>query len=109
MKKRIKNKWVKALRSGEYNQCAGKLVTERCLGDSFCCLGVLTNLYVEEKGNAKEAWYPIGTLSEVVMKWADMKSKGGQFRGSTLIHLNDTERYSFKEIATVIEDNWEEL
>lgn len=41
----IKAKWVKALRSGEYEQGAGKL---RRADDKFCCLGVLSDL-VDDK------------------------------------------------------------
>lgn len=48
MKKKIAEKWMKALESGQYKQGRGKLCN--IAGDRFCCLGVLTNLYCEEKG-----------------------------------------------------------
>lgn len=45
MNPQVKEMWVNALRSGEYNQATGKLKTPQ----GFCCLGVLTDLYVKEK------------------------------------------------------------
>ena len=39
MNKLWKTKWIKALRSGKYNQAQGKLYEEK--DDSYCCLGVL--------------------------------------------------------------------
>ena len=40
MQKELKEKWVEALRSGSYNQCAGLLRSV----DGFCCLGVLADV-----------------------------------------------------------------
>lgn len=40
MKKRIANKWIKALRSREYEQGFGKLKN----GNKYCCLGVLCEI-----------------------------------------------------------------
>lgn len=37
----VKERWVRALRSGEYQQGTGQLRKE----DKYCCLGVLTDLY----------------------------------------------------------------
>jgi len=37
----LKQKWVRALRSGKYKQASGQLKTE----DGFCCLGVLCDVY----------------------------------------------------------------
>jgi len=42
MDAKLKRKWLKALRSGEYRQGRGKLVSER--GTNFCCLGVLADV-----------------------------------------------------------------
>lgn len=47
MKEKIAKKWVKALRSGNYSQTTGKLCNPH--GDSFCCLGVLTELYIQDQ------------------------------------------------------------
>lgn len=40
MDAKIKAKWIKALRSGEYKQATGALR----VNDSYCCLGVLADL-----------------------------------------------------------------
>lgn len=45
MNPQVKEMWVNALRSGDYNQTQGKLRTP----GGFCCLGVLTDLYLKEK------------------------------------------------------------
>ena len=42
----IKQKWVNALRSGEYEQGSEKLYS----GRGYCCLGVLCDLYSKENG-----------------------------------------------------------
>lgn len=46
MNEQIKQQWIGALTSGEYNQ------TTDCLNDGkgMCCLGVLTDLYRKEHG-----------------------------------------------------------
>lgn len=48
MKKAIKKRWLEALRSGNYDQGRAKLRTEQEGGDSFCCLGVLCDLAVQD-------------------------------------------------------------
>lgn len=45
MKTEYKDKWVKALRSGEYKQADGALSPD---GDSFCCLGVLCEVLIKD-------------------------------------------------------------
>lgn len=40
--KRFKEKWVKALRSGEYEQGQDELYNEKT--NNFCCLGVAANI-----------------------------------------------------------------
>lgn len=45
MNKRLKAKWVKALRSGKYKQGAGSLTMKLPSGESgFCCLRVLREI-----------------------------------------------------------------
>lgn len=46
----IKARWVKALKSGEYEQGQGSLNEK----DKYCCLGVLCDLYVKE--NPDHPW-----------------------------------------------------
>ena len=131
MKKSVMKKWVKALRSGEYLQCKGELTEKNKKGqDTFCCLGVLTNLYVEEngisklklpnsKGNTLNFWKYnenyASYLSMAVQSWAGMSSSNGRLpigtlneNANTLAGLND-KGSSFEEIADIIEKNYKEL
>ena len=41
MESKMKKKWIKALRSGDYDQTDQKMVSH---DDKFCCLGVLCNI-----------------------------------------------------------------
>ncbi len=57
MNPNVKEKWVKALRSGHYQQGKGMLRTH---DDAFCCLGVLCDLY----GRATEEEWEGGSCDE---------------------------------------------
>lgn len=56
MNERVMKKWTKALRSGKYKQGYAALCVEDSKGNkSFCCLGVLCDLYNKEmKKNKKK-------------------------------------------------------
>jgi hypothetical protein len=110
MNPQIKQKWLSALRSGDYQQTQGHLHNEY----GFCCLGVLCDLYRKE--NQLE-WEPsthyknayvfqdmVTVLPLSVMEWAGLEEvnpypNGGRF---TLGELND-QGSTFNEIAYVIE------
>lgn len=47
MKKEIKEAWLEALESGKYQQTTGALCHKGVHVDTFCCLGVLSDLYVQ--------------------------------------------------------------
>lgn len=49
MKKEIAKKWVKALRSGKYKQGKRALKVETKKGVQHCCLGVLCELYQQDR------------------------------------------------------------
>jgi hypothetical protein len=128
MKKEIAEKWVQALRSGDYKQ--GSDVLHNTSNNTYCCLGVLCDIYQQE-GNkfnsVSDGSLGVETangfenlpatffddhpdvLPEVVMKWADISCSSGSFDGSNLAALNDDDGYTFDEIATVIEANVEYL
>jgi hypothetical protein len=156
MKKTIMNKWVKALRSGKYKQCREKLcnVNGQTGEESFCCLGVLTDLYLKDRKQQKKGpgiknfntytkkdmdyehdfskWEvdgEEGCLPGEVAKWAGFNTitddyKTGCFSNGKkeidLAMLNDgglnpldyskkTPSKSFKQIADVIEKNYEHI
>jgi hypothetical protein len=45
MRKKVKQLWVNALRSGKYEQGRKVLCS---LDNKYCCLGVLTEVYIEQ-------------------------------------------------------------
>ena len=79
----IKEKWVAALRSGEYTQGHGKLYNPP--ENTYCCLGVLCDLYAKEKDIAAEGVFQKQSFDEdgeteghnvypppEVVTWADL-------------------------------------
>ena len=142
MKKEIADQWVAALRSGKYERAEGNLryVPEERVNEkpTYCCLGVLTDLFLEETG---EGWWSEGcedinacsymqtdeegrfteredsTVPKNVMRWSGLKNKFGAIglyvddEGSevfTLAGLNDA-GHTFNQLAATIEINWETL
>ena len=110
MKEQIKKRWVKVLRSGEYEQGHDFLHEEK----SFCCLGVLydiefdgywkkseygTNRWriegqgddIDDDGHLSENFRERCGISRIDQRW--------------LIQLNDDDDISFKGIADWIEEN----
>lgn len=125
MNAEVKTKWCNALRSGEYKQATGELRVK----DSFCCLGVLCDLYEKEHPN-KLQWDEVDHLFRFinnfnapssesthlppnVRDWAGLNYDNPQFSQqyfkdkekvcSTLIEANDEVGLNFNEIADLIE------
>lgn len=125
MNKEVKEKWINALRSGEYEQTRMSL----CNDGKFCCLGVLCDIYAKEKNISWEESNSVcfkgekkilgeSTLLPIeVMEYSGIdKSKSLFFCGNsfnilvdlddigngTLSELNDS-GYTFKQIADIIE------
>ena len=116
MNPQVKEKWVNALRSGDYKQTTGNLYEP---GVGYCCLGVLTDLYLKEKGlewdttKSSTGWVcfedEFEFLPESVMQWAGLKDNRGTYdnviESPALTDLNDN-GISFNEIADVIESKF---
>lgn len=124
MKADIKAKWVAALRSGQYEQTDSALRND----DSYCCLGVLCDIYSQETGVVWEPdFFPKFTmhgndnvLPMEVRRWADLPHEHGAyvavskrydegeettvFHSPSLTELNDQWQYDFRQIADVIEE-----
>lgn len=112
MDKKLKDKWVKALRSGDYLQGRGALKVTLQAGDTnpcnrgravkertetFCCLGVLCDL---AGGRIKAGeGYPSATFTKKIGLTEEMMEK--------LANKND-EGESFAKIATYIEKKMDE-
>ena len=117
MKIELKEKWLAALRSGEYKQCTRALVgtADDGSGVGYCCLGVLAkvaglNVISDEFTNVggvgdspfdalRDEYNPIWELAD------EHGSEKPPFKGRVLseaIDMNDTD-HSFIEIAKFLE------
>ena len=111
MKKATKNRWIKALRSGEYEQGKIHLRDER---DQFCCLGVLVDVELEGEWRADAGdhgdytVYLEGKFQDLELDVA-LTQEVREHVGLTLsehvhlIKMNDGLDKSFDEIADWIE------
>ena len=108
MNPKIKTKWLKALRSGKYQQAEGTLKVVDANGKSYCCLGVLCDLYCKTK---KIEWNYDWTdlLPTEVSEWAGIDTESPEVKYGKdkqlkeLAWLNDTKKLNFEQIAKVIE------
>jgi hypothetical protein len=93
----FKQKWVAALRSGEYKQGREELFNKR--KGCYCCLGVAGKLLgIEESYLLVEGCLP----DDPIVPPAIAGYNGAAYE---LIHLNDGLEKSFSEIADYIEKN----
>ena len=107
VKKSDIQKWVKALRSGEYKQ------TKLSLSDDvgYCCLGVVCKVFIPEEkliynDYDKNRLLGIEPRSQTnAPEW--IKEIRYNFinksQGEDLMRMNDSERYNFDEIADCLE------
>lgn len=119
MNKEIKEKWITALRSGEYKQGTGYLC--RAQEKEYCCLGVLCNLAMKE-GICKISNYEKIVSCETnmvrydgnnsfvpssVQEWAELDNQNPMIydgiENTTLATHNDNKGRNFNEIADLIE------
>jgi hypothetical protein len=127
MKKEVAQKWVEALRSGEYQQSMKALKTVEASAESrtgYCCLGVLCDLSrvgswrstkspelaAYQTGNEINDYQNISWPPPEVLNWAGMRHNTGfiDSQGYSLSNMND-DGATFEEIAALIERYWEEL
>ena len=121
MNKLIADKWVKALRSGEYTQGTDRLQSSY----GFCCLGVLCKVG-ELEGVEVIKNEHIGQIEgselisqEAIKEWSGIKTntcesyviptKTNKINQRNLAYLNDSGEYDFNKIADLIEEHWEQL
>lgn len=113
MKPDLKEKWIAALRSGEYVQGrSGYLYRDK----TYCCLGVLAEIdgklsderYIAGIGTTKGFGSCYGNLPKEYIEEIELKEKYSQEGSSVsgkLINMNDLRNFSFDEIADWIEEN----
>lgn len=108
MKPEIKQRWIQALRSGEYQQTKGTLHNDK----GFCCLGVLCDLYAKEHSHHSWVLYgdrykmidETGILPIKVKRWAGLNENNPIIEGyASLAELNDG-CFTFEQIAQIIEE-----
>ncbi len=103
----IKALWTTALRSGKYPQGIGRLNSN----NRFCCLGVLCELAVEAKVCEKEEYRSAyatysghgGLLPKSVEEWAGLTASTPTIDEVTLTYYNDSLKFTFNQIADLIE------
>jgi hypothetical protein len=109
MNPQIKQKWLNALRSGDYQQGQNYLRTD----NGFCCLGVLCDLYIKENNveweinedNMYRYEKHFTVLPPSVVGWAGVGDSNPYVNGKTSLgYLND-HGSTFNEIADVIEEH----
>ena len=119
MPAKLKKKWLKALRSGEYGQAEGVLYDGK---GNFCCLGVLEHVAMRGEVEIDEEGQFIDMPSKKFLKYAGIKTThtcrepiwcdetqnitNESIDMVSLATLNDTGR-TFKELAKVIEQKVE--
>jgi len=118
MDPQIRARWVAALRSGEYEQ--GREVLRS--GDTFCCLGVLCELAIQDGALAPPSrgengnWLYGGTddyLPDAVQNWAGLTARNpyvtvkGAREPLAILNdqggLDDDGPWTFAQIADLIE------
>jgi hypothetical protein len=120
MNPEVKAKWIKALRSGEYEQGRGHL---RSISNCFCCLGVLCDIY--QKEHPETEWvvadydkrvYEFDQESQVPpesvwKEWAQLDEpnpvvtlSNSLYTEGSLAGMNDLGD-SFDQIANIIEEH----
>ena len=105
MKPEVKQAWVEALRSGEYNQ--GKGLLRHPVRDNYCCLGVLCDLHAKETGDVWEDGFKYKfesmILPQEVRDWAGLSSSNPEAGDTSLAYANDNGGKDFNAIANLIE------
>ena len=117
MNPEVKQKWIDALRSGDYEQGSEKLRSV----SGYCCLGVLCDIYSREHDTQWEFrgydelsdetnphpmdyWYFDGHsefLPESVMNWAGLKTHNPSVRVDIEDNFGDDNSFYTDEIANV--------
>ena len=107
MKPDIKQAWLTALRSGNYQQGQGYLRQ----GDQYCCLGVLCDLYGKAVGPEWEGSDQYGSDcvhsihgSEVVLPVKIMIWAGLEDRNPLDLAAHNDNGSTFEELANIIEE-----
>lgn len=130
MDEQLKQKWIKALRSGRYKQTTNTLraIDQKGEPTGYCCLGVLCA--ISRKGTFSGGGQPINSYSAIAKTPTSIFKLAKKYTGDVLevvrnhdlegmesifgleqddceklMSLNDTDQKNFDEIAEWIEKN----
>lgn len=105
MNKKIKAKWLRALRSGKFKQGKGTLCQKTDAGYEFCCLGVLAHIAIDEPWRRIGGRFTFkGNEGYTTIFGDEVAQKFGLsvMAHNSLTRMND-DGQSFSEIANWIE------
>ena len=105
MNKRVKQKWLRALKSGEYAKGKGRLGRTRYTDTEFCCLGVLVcEMTPEFFQRGQYDWWQVDDFGNYLPD--DLAAHWGLDDNTqqTLAKLND-DSVSFDPVIAYIENN----
>lgn len=105
-------KWLEAMESGEYRQGFGVLYSS--IESSYCCLGVakkVLDLTEDSIYCLEKSYGEIGLRSSdgIFCQAVKVPSIDDDFTYDSLVELNDSEEFSFRDIAQIIRDNPENV
>jgi len=112
------NKWVKALRSGNYRQSTGYLRSEDEKGYKYCCLGALCDITDSNRWTENGFWGDknncLNNCLNDVNPLYDILGPDGSIKDINigtrsycwLTNINDHAGLSFSDIADIIEDQF---
>jgi hypothetical protein len=104
----LKDKWITALRSGEYKQGTGSLYDK--VNDAYCCMGVLGCVSNDIKGETRTPGLLTGRNNGYHVLITEFANRDG-ISVRILIDMNDGDnpsnpkKYTFAEIADYLEEN----
>ena len=98
----LRDKWIKALRSGEYQQGQGRLCRSATDGPKFCCLGVLAEVLEIPKVREGEVYLYKDRGSMILTSEEYSKVGISERMASDLMAMNDSGK-TFEEIAEYID------
>ena len=105
--------WVEALRSGQYKQAHHRFASR----EGYCCLGVACEVFMQHESGLSKPASDTGSigyrqinggreygisLPSLVQNWLGVRTKDGDYCGTSLIEVND-DRADFLKIAEIIE------
>lgn len=100
MEPELKEKWIAALRSGEYKQGKDCLRTD---SNEYCCLGVLADVINPDVWRASSSYYIWDKANTLFFTNSKEEELGIHFEATALMEMNDSGK-SFPEIADYIEE-----